>query len=229
MDIRMPKDLDWPAWVTRWERMQERSLVGRDERFKVVARLVGDTQGPAPLILDLGCGTGSLMVVLLEAMPGAQVVGVDLDPSLLLLAEKRLATFGERAQTGPGRFSQNILAGGYSKALLMQLYPRLPCTGSVLSSLPACMAKLLRCSGRAVSSSMPITLAAKTPPSSRPGASTGTKPWRSKLTLMRMIGMNSSMLIWLHWAPKPGLPGSKRWVNGREWKVECHWHGTSST
>ena len=97
--INPPENFDWPAWVTRWDRMQERYLVGRDERFAVISRLICDTQSSAPLILDLGCGTGSLMAVLLETIPGAHAVGVDLDPTLLLLAEKRLAAFGDRAQT----------------------------------------------------------------------------------------------------------------------------------
>jgi SAM-dependent methyltransferase len=99
MDIHTPLTLDWPAWVARWDRMQERYLVGRAERFAMTSRLVRDTQGPAPLILDLGCGTGSLMAALLETIPDAHAVGVDLDPTLLLLAKKRLAAFGDRAQT----------------------------------------------------------------------------------------------------------------------------------
>ena len=99
MDIHTPLTLDWPAWVTRWDRMQERYLVGRNERFAVISRLIRDTQGPAPVILDLGCGTGSLMAALLETIPGAHALGVDLDPTLLLLAGKRLAAFGDRAQT----------------------------------------------------------------------------------------------------------------------------------
>ena len=96
MDI--PENFDWPTWVARWERMQERYLVGRPQRFEIISRLVAGTQGLAPLILDLGCGTGSLMVVLLEALPGARLVGVDLDPTLLLLAAHRLAAFGDRAR-----------------------------------------------------------------------------------------------------------------------------------
>ena len=95
----MPENFDWAAWVARWERMQERYLVGRAERFAIMAGLVRDTQGPAPRALDLGCGTGSLMAALLEAIPDAYVVGIDLDSSLLLLAEKRLAAYGERSQT----------------------------------------------------------------------------------------------------------------------------------
>jgi SAM-dependent methyltransferase len=98
-DTHPPHNFDWPVWVARWDRMQERYLVGRDERFAVISQLVRATQSSAPLILDLGCGTGSLMAVLLETIPGAHAVGVDLDPTLLLLAGKRLAAFGDRAQT----------------------------------------------------------------------------------------------------------------------------------
>ena len=96
--INPPGNFDWRTWVTRWERMQERYLVGRNERFAVISRLIRATQSPAARILDLGCGTGSLMAALLETIPGARMVGVDLDPTLLLLAGKRLAAFGDRAQ-----------------------------------------------------------------------------------------------------------------------------------
>ena len=56
--INIPENFNWPAWVARWDRMQERTLVGRAERFSVISCLVRDTQGPTPLILDLGCGSG---------------------------------------------------------------------------------------------------------------------------------------------------------------------------
>ncbi|MFZ6027752.1 MAG: class I SAM-dependent methyltransferase [Chloroflexota bacterium] len=90
--------LSTSSWLTRWDRMQERYLVARDERFAVMAQLVRATRGDAPQILDLGCGTGSVMAALLEAIPGSRAVGVDMDPTLLRLAEMRLNTYGERAQ-----------------------------------------------------------------------------------------------------------------------------------
>ena len=58
----------WREWVARWDRMQARYLVGRAERFAVIARLVRETQGPAPRIVDLGCGPGSLSAALLDAL-----------------------------------------------------------------------------------------------------------------------------------------------------------------
>jgi len=92
------ENLDWPVWIARWDRMQERYLAGREERFSTMAHLVRDTQPTAPRILDLGCGTGSVLAALMYAMPLARGTGVDFDPTLLLLAGKRLAPFGDRVQ-----------------------------------------------------------------------------------------------------------------------------------
>ncbi|MBN1641612.1 MAG: class I SAM-dependent methyltransferase [Anaerolineae bacterium] len=88
--------MDWRVWVARWDRMQARYLVRRAERFAVLAGLVRATQGPAPRIVDLGCGPGSLSEALLEALPDAEVWGVDVNESVLLLARPRLAAYGER-------------------------------------------------------------------------------------------------------------------------------------
>lgn len=91
-------DLDWFSWVIRWDRMQERYLVEREERFEIITRLLTSTFPRKSRILDLGCGTGSLMVVLLKALPESQGTGVDLDPTLLLLADKQLASYQNRMQ-----------------------------------------------------------------------------------------------------------------------------------
>jgi SAM-dependent methyltransferase len=94
--------------------MQERYLVGREERFAVITRLVRETQGEAPRILDLGCGTGSLMAALLGAIPEAQVLGLDLDPTLLPLAEKRLAVFGGRGRVQLADLTRDSWLGSIS-------------------------------------------------------------------------------------------------------------------
>ena len=96
-EIEPPQGFDWRHWVGRWDRMQEGYLVRRGERFSTVIRLVRDTQGPAPRILDLGCGPGSLMQALLEALPRAEILGIDFDPTMLLLGRRRLARYGARA------------------------------------------------------------------------------------------------------------------------------------
>ena len=89
--------MDWQVWVARWDRMQARYLVRRAERFAVLAQLVRETQGAAPRIVDLGCGPGSLSATLLDALPQAELWGVDVNEHMLALARPRLAAYGARA------------------------------------------------------------------------------------------------------------------------------------
>jgi SAM-dependent methyltransferase len=73
-------------WVDRWDRQQEAYLPDREELFAVVADVVAAV-APEPVVVDLGCGAGSLSARLLARLPAARVVGVDCDPVLLALAE----------------------------------------------------------------------------------------------------------------------------------------------
>ncbi|MGP2442132.1 class I SAM-dependent methyltransferase [Streptomyces sp. JW3] len=76
------------AWVERWERQQRRYAVDREERFTVIADVVEHvtaTADPRPLLLDLGCGPGSLSARLAHRLPDAEIVAVDMDPLLLEL------------------------------------------------------------------------------------------------------------------------------------------------
>lgn len=81
-------------WVERWERQQRRYAIDREERFTVIADVVEYvTLGQRrPLVVDLGCGPGSLAARLAERLPRAEVVGVDMDPLLLELARTHHAS-----------------------------------------------------------------------------------------------------------------------------------------
>ena len=98
MDIQFPTHIDWRTWLGRWDRMQDRYIPARKERFSVITQLIADTQKKVSRVLDVGCGAGSLMLPILRAFPDAQVWGVDFDATLLALAEKRLAGFDGRAK-----------------------------------------------------------------------------------------------------------------------------------
>jgi SAM-dependent methyltransferase len=74
------------TWITRWDRQQEGYLPDREERFTALIDAVElGTGRPDPLVLDLGCGPGSLSTRLLDRLPGATVVAIDTDPLLLAL------------------------------------------------------------------------------------------------------------------------------------------------
>jgi SAM-dependent methyltransferase len=81
-------------WIRRWDLQQEDSLPDREERFTALIDAVDEGTGrPDPLVIDLGCGPGSLSVRLLDAIPAATVVAVDADPVMLALAR---AAYGDR-------------------------------------------------------------------------------------------------------------------------------------
>jgi SAM-dependent methyltransferase len=74
------------GWIERWDRQQEVYMPDREDRFTALIDAVEANAGrPDPLVLDLGCGPGSLAVRLLARLPGATVVGVDADPVTLAL------------------------------------------------------------------------------------------------------------------------------------------------
>jgi len=77
---------DWRRWQTSWDRQQEWYLPDREERFAVMLDAVEALVGPAPKVLDLACGTGSITDRVLRRFPGATSTGVDLDPALLTIA-----------------------------------------------------------------------------------------------------------------------------------------------
>lgn len=75
-------------WIERWDRQQEESLPDREDRFTALIDAVEEGTGrPDPLILDLGCGPGSLSVRLLDRLPRATVIGIDADPVSLALGQ----------------------------------------------------------------------------------------------------------------------------------------------
>jgi SAM-dependent methyltransferase len=102
-------------WISRWDAQQQLYMPDREERFTALIDAVeAGTGRDDPLVLDLGCGPGSLAVRLLERLPGASVVAIDDDP--LLLALGRAAYGGRRGL----RFAdQDLRASGWAGALAL--------------------------------------------------------------------------------------------------------------
>ncbi len=101
------------AWMERWDDQQQVYLPDREERFTALIDAVAEAAGrPDPLVLDLGCGPGSLAVRLLDRLPEATVVAIDTDPVLLALG---LAAWSGR----PGlRFADiDLRIPGWSRGL----------------------------------------------------------------------------------------------------------------
>jgi SAM-dependent methyltransferase len=89
-------DIDWRAWLQRWDRQQAGYLPSREERFAVMLDALNVLLPASFLALDLACGPGSLSQRLLTRFPAARCLAVDLDPVLLTLGRKALGDIDGR-------------------------------------------------------------------------------------------------------------------------------------
>ncbi len=104
------------AWISRWDDQQQAYMPEREARFTALIDAVEQGAGRAdPLVLDLGCGPGSLAVRLLDRLPKATVLAVDADPVLLALGR---SAWLDR----PGlRFAdRDLRSGGWSRGLQLE-------------------------------------------------------------------------------------------------------------
>jgi ubiquinone/menaquinone biosynthesis C-methylase UbiE len=76
-------------------------LTTRESLFK---RRLAEQAAPAPgqRVLDLGCGTGTLALLLKRAQPGAEVVGLDADPEMLEQARGKAKEAGVELELDQG-------------------------------------------------------------------------------------------------------------------------------
>ncbi len=102
-------------WINRWDAQQQLYMPDREERFTALIDAVeAGTGRDDPLVLDLGCGPGSLAVRLLDRIPGARVIAIDSDPLLLTLG--RAAYGGLR---GLSFADQDLRTSGWTGALAL--------------------------------------------------------------------------------------------------------------
>lgn len=68
--------------------------------------LIDTIRGQPRRILDLGCGTGSMTIMLKEAFPDAEVIGLDLSPYMLFCAEVKANQANSNIQWQHGNAKQ---------------------------------------------------------------------------------------------------------------------------
>ena len=79
------------------------SLRTKRLRRQVVPKLIelgGRTQGLSAL--DIGCGPGECVACELEDFGAGHVDAIDIDPTMVVRAQRRLAPYGDRATVVPG-------------------------------------------------------------------------------------------------------------------------------
>lgn len=74
--------------------------------------LVDKIQGQPRRILDLGCGTGSTTLLLKQAFPQAEVIGLDLSPYMLFMADHKTRNLGLSIQYLQGNAAETLFPDG---------------------------------------------------------------------------------------------------------------------
>jgi SAM-dependent methyltransferase len=104
------------AWISRWDDQQQVYMPDREDRFTALIDAVEEGAGRQdPLVLDLGCGPGSLAVRLLGRLPKATVIAVDADPVLLALGRSAW-----RDRPGLRFADRDLRSGGWSRGLELE-------------------------------------------------------------------------------------------------------------
>ena len=145
MDRHAPDPTFTPAagrhWLTPFYDFGVAALTREDRwRSALVAQVrprVGD------VIVDIGCGTGSLLVRLGKAAPSARLIGIDPDPGVLARARKRVATAGLSVElrTGFARQAAELLDGRHATKIVSSLvFHQVPMEEKVAALAAMCAA-----------------------------------------------------------------------------------------
>ncbi|MGI5321435.1 class I SAM-dependent methyltransferase [Actinomadura nitritigenes] len=101
------------------------------------------------VVVDVGCGTGSLALLLHGIEPSARVIGVDPDPKVLAAAERKAEAAGVEWRTGMGDALTDIVDAGTADIIVSSLVLHqcpVPMKRAILTS----MRETLRPGGRLV-------------------------------------------------------------------------------
>jgi SAM-dependent methyltransferase len=119
-------------WIDRWDAQQQAYLPDREDRFTAIIDAVEEIAARTdPLVLDLGCGPGSLSVRLLRRLPRAMVLAIDADPLTLALGR---SAFGDL--TGLEFCDLDLRSAGWSAGLRVDRAPDAAVSTTALHWLP---------------------------------------------------------------------------------------------
>lgn len=97
---------------------------------------------PGMTVVDLGCGTGTLALLVKQTVPSARVIGVDVDPKILDIARAKIAAAGVAIELRRGVLAEVALEPGSVDRVLTSLVLHHLTTDEKLSALRAARAAL---------------------------------------------------------------------------------------
>jgi ubiquinone/menaquinone biosynthesis C-methylase UbiE len=103
-------------WLTRFYDPVLRVTL-REEKFKRLLVTQACLQ-PGQGVLDLGCGTATLTIMLKRSCPGAKIIGLDGDPKVLAIARQKIAAAGGDVELHEGMaFAPPFAPGSFDRVV----------------------------------------------------------------------------------------------------------------
>ena len=93
-----------------YDRQIRRFIPAYEEMIGEVVALLADVLPANPLVVDLGAGTGALAGAILDGIPRARAVTIDIDPAMVEAASARLASHRERVELRRSSFDDALPA-----------------------------------------------------------------------------------------------------------------------
>jgi ubiquinone/menaquinone biosynthesis C-methylase UbiE len=92
---------DFDAWAPTYDRSPLQRIFFDRVHDRVVAAIVRQVRGvAAPVVVDVGCGTGRLLLRLRAALPSATLVGIDPSAAMIDVARGKDGLRGVRLEVG---------------------------------------------------------------------------------------------------------------------------------
>lgn len=89
--------------LRQWDAQQAGYITRREQRFTVMLDVLAAAVRPDALVLDLGCGPGSISARVTARFPEMRCIGIDYDPALLRLGQSAAV---EEGRAGRLRFAE---------------------------------------------------------------------------------------------------------------------------
>ena len=137
-----------PKWTKYYDTVV--ALLTREQRWRSAAvRQLG--LEPGDVVVDIGCGTASLAILMKRCQPGARVIGVDPDPEVLGIAREKVRKAGLDIEfvQGMGDKAAELVGAGIASKTVSSLVLH-QCPVAMKKAIITNMFELLRPGGELV-------------------------------------------------------------------------------